>query len=56
VTSGGNLCEAGTGTRTEGVTLLKDRVTSVVNLGGVPPLPANEDAPQDWQQTAEALG
>jgi two-component system chemotaxis sensor kinase CheA len=56
VTSGGNLCEAGTGTRTEGVTLLKDRVTSVVNLGGVPPLPANEGAPQDWQQTAEALG
>jgi two-component system, chemotaxis family, sensor kinase CheA len=56
VTSGGNLFEAGTGTRTEGVTLLKDRVTSVVNLGGVPPLPAIEGAPQGWQQTAEALG
>ena len=56
VTSGGNLCEAGTGTRTEGVTLLKDRVTSVVNLGGVPPLPAHEGAPQGWQQTAEVLG
>jgi len=56
VTSGGNLVEAGTGARTEGVTLLKDRVTSVVDLGGVPPLPANEGAPQDWQQTAEVSG
>jgi two-component system chemotaxis sensor kinase CheA len=55
VTSGGNLFEAGTGTRTEGVTLLKDRVTSVVDLGGVPPLPAHEGAAQGWQQTAEAL-
>ena len=56
VTYGGNLFEAGTGNRTEGVTLLKDRVTSVVDLGGVPPLPANEGAPQGWQQTAEVLG
>jgi len=56
VTSGGNLFEAGTGTRTEGVTLLKDRVTSVVDLGGVPPLPVNERLPEGWQQTAEALG
>ncbi len=53
VTSGANLFEAGTGNRTEGVTLLKDRVTGVVDLGGVPPLPANEGAPQGWQQTAE---
>jgi len=56
VTSGGNLFEAGTGSRREGVTLLKDRVTGVVDLGGVPPLPAHEAAPQDWQQTAEVLG
>jgi len=62
VTSGSNLFEAGTGNRTEGVTLLKDRVTGVVDLGAVspladvaPPLPANEGAPQDWQQTAEVL-
>jgi two-component system chemotaxis sensor kinase CheA len=55
VTSGGDLFEAGTGTRTNGVTLLKDRVTSVVDLGGVPPLPANEGALQGWAQTAEAL-
>ena len=56
VTSGGNLFEAGTGSRTEGVTLLKECVTSVVDLGGVPPLPAHEGAPQGWQQTAEVLG
>ncbi len=54
VTSGGSLFEAGTGARTEGVTLLKDRVTSVVDLGGVPPLPRTETAPESWQQTAEA--
>jgi two-component system, chemotaxis family, sensor kinase CheA len=55
VTAGGNLLEAGTGARTEGVTLLKDRVTNVVDLRGVPPLPSNEGAPESWQQTAEAL-
>jgi two-component system chemotaxis sensor kinase CheA len=55
VTSGANLFEAGTGARTEGVTLLKDRVTGVVDLGGVPPLPATENAPEGWQQNAEAL-
>jgi len=54
VSSGGNLFEAGTGARTEGVTLLKDRVTSVVDLGGVPPLPCTEILPESWQQTAEA--
>ncbi len=53
VTSGSNLSAAGTGTRTEGVTLLKDRVTGVVDLCGVPPLPAHEGAPEDWQPTAE---
>ena len=56
VTSGGNLSEAGTEARTEGVTLLKDRVTSVVNLGGVPPLPADESGAQGWHATAEVLG
>jgi two-component system chemotaxis sensor kinase CheA len=53
VTSGANLFEAGTGARTEGVTLLNERVTSVINLGGVPPLPAMETAPEGWQQAAE---
>ncbi len=54
VTAGGNLFEAGTGSRTDGVTLLKDRVTGIVDLGGVPPLPASETAPDIWQQAAEA--
>jgi len=54
VTSGGNLVEAGTGARTDGVTLLKDRVTGIVYLGGVPPLFAGETAPETWQQMAEA--
>ena len=56
VTSGSNLFESGTGTRTEGVTLLKDHVTSVVDLGGVPPLPVLEGAPESWQPAAEASG
>ncbi len=42
VAAGGNLFEAGTGQQTGGVTLLKDRVTGVVDFGGVPPLPAAE--------------
>ena len=43
VASGGSLFEAGTSQRTDGVTLLKDRVTGVVDLGAVAPLPAVED-------------
>ena len=42
VAAGGSLIEAGTNQQTDGVTLLKDRVTSVVNLGSVEPLPAVE--------------
>ena len=45
VAAGGDLFEAGTSQRTGGVTLLKDRVTGVVDLGGVPPLPASKSAP-----------
>ena len=55
VTSGGNLFEAGTGARTEGVTLLKERVTGVVDLGGVPPLPATGHTSESWQPAAEAM-
>ena len=40
VAAGGDLFEAGTSQRTGGVTLLKDRVTGVVDLAGVQPLPA----------------
>jgi len=55
VAGGGELFEAGTEQRTEGVTLLKDRVTGVVELSNVPPLPAQDHAAVQWNQTAEAL-
>ena len=54
VTSGGNLFEAGTGARTDGVTLLKDRVTGIVDLGVVPSLPACETALDTCREAAEA--
>ena len=54
VASGADLFEAGTSQRTGGVTLLKDRVTGVVNLAGVQPLPSVEEAPENWNQLAEA--
>ncbi len=44
VAAGGDLFEAGTEQRTSGVTLLKSRVTGVVDLGGVAPLPAETEA------------
>ena len=50
VAAGGDLFEAGTSARAGGVTLLKNRVTGVVDLGGVPPLPVDEGAPADWNQ------
>ena len=55
VASGGDLFESGTSQRTGGVTLLKDRVTGVVDLGGVAPLSASESAPEEWNQTSETL-
>jgi two-component system chemotaxis sensor kinase CheA len=54
VAAGGDLFEAGTSQRTGGVTLLKNRVTGVVDLGGVAPLPANEIAQREWEQVSEA--
>ena len=48
VAAGGDLFEAGTKARAGGVTLLKDRVTGVVDLGGVPPLPVEESAQGAW--------
>ncbi|MGB6722302.1 MAG: chemotaxis protein CheA, partial [Terracidiphilus sp.] len=56
VAAGGDLFEAGTGEQTGGVTLLKDRVTGVVNLGGVSALAAGEEPRGEWNQVAEALG
>jgi len=55
VAAGGDLFESGTTQRTAGVTLLKNHVTGVVDLGGVAPLPAGEVAPAEWTQTAETM-
>jgi len=51
VTAGGDLFEAGTNQQTQGITLLKNRVTGVVNLGGVPALPVIPTS--GWEQLAE---
>jgi two-component system chemotaxis sensor kinase CheA len=56
VAAGGTLFAAGTGERTEGVTLLKNRVTGVVDLGAVAPVPAAESSHEEWKQVAEAVG
>jgi len=53
VAAGGGLFEAGSSQHTGGVTLLKNLVTSVVDLTGAPPLPVEEAAPGEWSQMAE---
>ncbi len=55
VASGADLFEAGTSQRTGGVTLLKERVTGVVDLGGVAALPAAETITGQGFQIAETL-
>jgi two-component system chemotaxis sensor kinase CheA len=55
VAAGGDLFEAGTSQRTGGVTLLKNRVTGVVDLGGVAPLPVEESGPDVQAEFAEAV-
>jgi two-component system chemotaxis sensor kinase CheA len=55
VASGNDLFEAGTSQRAGGVTLLKSRVTGLVDLGAVAPLPAGKQAPAEWSQIAETL-
>jgi two-component system chemotaxis sensor kinase CheA len=55
VAAGGDLFEAGTAQRTSGVTLLKDHVTGVVDLCGVPPLASGESTPAEWNQIAETV-
>jgi two-component system chemotaxis sensor kinase CheA len=55
VAAGGDLFEAGTTARTGGVTLLKNRVTGVVDLNGVPPLPPDAAVHNDWKQIAETV-
>jgi two-component system chemotaxis sensor kinase CheA len=55
VAAGGELFEAGTSARAGGVTLLKNRVTGVVDLGGVPPLPVEVSAPGEWGQVGNEM-
>jgi two-component system chemotaxis sensor kinase CheA len=55
VAGGGDLFEAGTAQRTGGVTLLKNRVTGVVDLGGVASLPAAQAAQPEWNQLEETV-
>ena len=55
VAAGGDLFEAGTGQATGGVTLLKERVTGIVDLGGVAALPAGAMQETEWNQMAEAI-
>jgi two-component system, chemotaxis family, sensor kinase CheA len=56
VASGSDFVEAGTAQRTDGVTLLKNRVTGIVNLGGVSALPAPESGATQWNELAETVG
>jgi len=55
VAGGDDLCEAGANRATGGVTLLKNRVTAVVDLGGVARMPDGEDVSPELNQTVEAL-
>ncbi len=55
VAAGRDLFEAGVSTRAGGVTLLKNRVTGVVELSGVPPLPVDDGAPLEWEQFANGM-
>ncbi len=55
VAAGHDLFEAGTSQRTGGVTLLNERVTGVVDLGGVPPLPSSQSAPSQWDRVSETV-
>ena len=55
VAAGGDLFEAGTTQRTGGVTLLKNRVTGVVDLGCVAALPAEEIVPGALGEFAEEV-
>jgi hypothetical protein len=56
VASGERLFEAGTGTQTEGVTLLNNRVTGVVSLATAVAPPAGGDQIEDWKELAEEAG
>jgi two-component system chemotaxis sensor kinase CheA len=53
VAAGSDLFEAGTSQRTGSVTLLKKRVTGVVDLAAVAPLPATENAAREWAEAVQ---
>ena len=55
VAAGGDLLDAGTSQRSSGVTLLRNRVTGVVDLSAVAQLPACEGAAGEWSQLTEAV-
>jgi len=55
VAAGGDLFEAGASQRTGGVTLLDNRVTGVIDLGGVTPLPDEDVTPGAWEPIEEAV-
>jgi two-component system chemotaxis sensor kinase CheA len=54
VAAGGDLFEAGSTSRAGGVTLVKNRVTGVADLTGVPQLPAQENAQAGWNGIGHA--
>ncbi len=56
VAAGGDLFEAGTSQRTDGVTLLKNRVTGLVDLAALRRCPPRETRQTEWTQTTEAVG
>jgi two-component system chemotaxis sensor kinase CheA len=58
VAAGGDLFEAGTSQRTDGVTLLQKHVTGIVDLAGVAPLPLADSEPdsggaQEWAEVVQ---
>lgn len=55
VASGSELFEAGTTQRSPGVTLLKQRLTGIIQLGEIPPLPATSELESQWSQPVEAF-
>jgi two-component system chemotaxis sensor kinase CheA len=55
VAAGSDLFDAGTTQQSSGVTLLKDRVTGVVDLSSVAPLPAAEQAQPEWSPMGETV-
>jgi two-component system chemotaxis sensor kinase CheA len=56
VAAGSDLFEAGTDAHAGGVTLLKNRVTGLVDLGSVAPLIQGELPQEAWPQSVEVAG